>query len=382
MIPHFNPAILEDPDLQALLSHIPEAYFVGGMVRNFCLKKPIQDIDLTSALSPEAIQTRFKDTPIKTLPTGIEHGTITLVYKNLMIEHTTFRQDIETDGRHAKVSFTKDITQDAQRRDFTINALYADQQGRIIDPTGQGFKDLKTESVCFIGNAEERITEDALRILRFFRFSLYYAHGKFDEDGLIACKTLSARLKQLSQERITEEMFKILNHPDYIKVIRTMASIGILSFLIQNPDILHIEPSTLLEACPQKHLIRLAGLNKAFDVIDLAFPLFRFSKKEAQFLHFLISPPIIPSTDYALHTYGRDKTFGLMLLGKLAMDKEKIKYWTIKKFPLTGDDLLNIGFSSNKILGKVLKETEAWWIEKHFTPSKADCLTHIKSHFL
>lgn len=186
-----------------------KARLVGGCVRDYVLRKDISDIDIATDLTPEKIQEIFLKEKIKVIPTGIDHGTLTIIYDSEIFEITTLRQDIETDGRHAKVKFTDNFEIDASRRDFTINALSYDiHEQKLYDYFG-GIDDLENKIVKFIGNPEERIQEDYLRILRFFRFSIYYSDD-FNEDALKACRDLSRGLKNISKERVNIELIKIL----------------------------------------------------------------------------------------------------------------------------------------------------------------------------
>src|SRR6185369_11559008 len=164
--------------------------FVGGTVRDELLGIPHADVDLATRLEPQAVMRRLQTTKIKAVPTGIDHGTITAVSRGHIVEITTLRRDVSTDGRRATVAFTEDWAEDAQRRDFRLNALYADATGAIHDPTGGGLDDARAGRVIFIGDAQTRIKEDYLRILRFFRFNAWYAKGPLDPHGLHACAQL------------------------------------------------------------------------------------------------------------------------------------------------------------------------------------------------
>ena len=216
--------------MQTLAKAGHQAYFVGGCVRNSLLGLPATDIDISTNAHPETILKLGEVSGFKSIPTGIEHGTITWVAAGASFEITTFRQDIETSGRRAVVAFTDRIEDDAMRRDFTMNAIYADASGAIVDPLN-GLEDLKSRRLKFIGNAEDRIKEDYLRILRFFRFFAYYADQTlgFDADGLAACAANSEGLELLSKERITQEIVKLFSAEQPQQAIATMAQTGILA---------------------------------------------------------------------------------------------------------------------------------------------------------
>ena len=185
------------------------ARFVGGVVRNTLMGEPVSDIDIAIAETPERAQALLEAKGIKVVPTGIEHGTITAVMPSRHYEITTLRVDVKTDGRRAEVAFTEDWVEDARRRDFTINALYADADGTVHDPLGTGLEDIKLRRVRFIGDANARIAEDYLRVLRFFRFHAWYGTGEPDTEGLKACANAREGLRQLSGERVHDELLKI-----------------------------------------------------------------------------------------------------------------------------------------------------------------------------
>lgn len=203
--------------------------YVGGCVRNVVLGLPIHDIDMATTHPPQEVMDILASHRIRTIPTGLKHGTVSVPFGQYMIEITTLRRDMTTDGRHAIVEFSSDWAADAARRDFTMNALYMDQDGQIFDPLGCGITDLKNHSVRFIGDASARIAEDYLRILRFFRFSLYYGDGFLEPQGLKACTQARAGLRTLSRERITQELTKIIIHDECVKMLEEMQGARILS---------------------------------------------------------------------------------------------------------------------------------------------------------
>ena len=213
------------------------ALFVGGCVRNAVLGAPVADIDLATDALPETVSDLAEQAGFRVVPTGIAHGTVTVIAHGLPHEVTTFRRDVETDGRHAVVAFSTDVATDASRRDFTMNALYADRHGEVIDPLG-GLPDLFARRVRFVGDAESRIREDTLRILRFFRFHAWYGdpEGGIDAEGLAACASLIGGLETLSRERIGAEMVKLLSAPDPAPAIAIMAQAGVLAAILPGSD--------------------------------------------------------------------------------------------------------------------------------------------------
>ncbi|MEM1343967.1 MAG: CCA tRNA nucleotidyltransferase [Pseudomonadota bacterium] len=231
------PAWLEAPATRAVLKALgAEAFFVGGCVRNALLGRPSDDVDLATPLVPETVIGRLEAAGLKAVPTGLDHGTVTAVSGGIGFEITTYRADVATDGRRAVVRFTEDRALDASRRDFTMNALYADAVGRVIDPLG-GLPDLRAGRVRFIGDSTTRIAEDALRILRFFRFTAWYGRAGLDAEGLAASQASAAKIERLSRERIGAECAKLFAAPDPSPAVAAMAAAGVLSHTLPGADI-------------------------------------------------------------------------------------------------------------------------------------------------
>lgn len=244
---------IEDIRTQSLLKVLAQAgcqaLFVGGCVRNALMGLAVTDVDIATDALPETVTTLAESAGFRVVPTGLVHGTVTVVVGGLAHEVTTFRQDIATDGRHAIVEFTKLITQDAARRDFTINALYADASGQVVDPLG-GLNDVLIRQVRFVGDAQARIREDYLRILRFFRFYAIYGDQNLgiDAGGLAACAGNVEGLDGLSAERIGAEMRKLLAAADPTPAVASMAQTGILGRLLPGADPMALGPLVHLEA--------------------------------------------------------------------------------------------------------------------------------------
>ena len=230
---------LKDADLQRLLSALnaggEEARIAGGAVRNALLGEAVADVDIATTTPPEETIRRAEAAGFKTIPTGIDHGTITVIAGRRPFEVTTLRADVETDGRRAKVIFGRDWKADAERRDFTINALYAEADGTVVDLVG-GLADLESRMLRFIGDAEARIREDYLRILRFFRFFAWYGSGRPDAEGLKACARLKDGLDQLSAERVWSELKKLLAAPDPSRALLWMRQTGVLSQVLPESE--------------------------------------------------------------------------------------------------------------------------------------------------
>ncbi|NJM82736.1 MAG: CCA tRNA nucleotidyltransferase, partial [Tabrizicola sp.] len=244
---------ISHPGTQALCAALEEAgfraLFVGGCVRNAIIGAMVSDIDLATDARPEEVTRIAEAAGFKVIPTGIDHGTVTIIARSVPHEVTTFRQDVETDGRRATVAFATDIAEDAGRRDFTMNALYADRQGLVIDPLS-GLPDLLARRVRFVGDPERRIREDYLRILRFFRFHAQYGDPEagLDADGLAASASLADGIGGLSRERIGHEMRKLLAAPDPAPALAAMERSGILARILPGADGRAIAPLVDLEA--------------------------------------------------------------------------------------------------------------------------------------
>ncbi len=232
---------LTHPGTQALCAVLEragyKALFVGGCVRNALLGAPVSDVDISTDATPKTVTNLAENADFKVVPTGIDHGTVTVIAQGRPHEVTTFRRDVETDGRRAVVAFSTDVAEDAKRRDFTMNALYADVRGDVIDPLG-GLSDLIARRLRFVGDAETRIREDYLRILRFFRFHAWYADpdAGIDAEGMAACAALSAGIETLSAERVGAEMKKLLLAPYPAPAVASMAQAGILAVVLPGAD--------------------------------------------------------------------------------------------------------------------------------------------------
>jgi len=260
------------------------ALFVGGCVRNALLGVPVSDIDIATDAAPETVMQIATGAGFRVVPTGIDHGTVTVIAGGIAHEITTFRRDVETDGRRAVVAFSPRIEDDAARRDFTMNALYADARGVVFDPLG-GLPDLVARHLRFVGDPDQRIREDYLRILRFFRFHAIYGDpaGGIDAEGLAACAALADGIAGLSAERIGAEMRKLLAAPDPAPAVAAMAQAGVLARVLPGGDARALAPLVHLEAGrPPRWLRRLAVLGGA-DVADL----WRLSRHEARDLQHL-----------------------------------------------------------------------------------------------
>jgi poly(A) polymerase len=383
-------AWLKEPRLQEVMRVIRlaggEVRVAGGAVRNSLLGEPISDVDLATTMLPQDVMRVCKAAGFGVHPTGIEHGTVTVVNKGQPFEVTTLRLDVETDGRRAVVKFTDDWQADAQRRDFTINAMYCDENGKIYDFT-EGYADILRKRVKFVGAASERIKEDYLRILRFFRFQARYGKATPDKLSLAACVKLKSGLKSISAERIQQEMFKLLVAPRAVATLKVMASFGILKVIIP-----HTEDWRVLSRLPEDAMLRLFVLAKNPD--DLKMRL-RLSNDEAARIHNLsVTPDLTPKfrdTEQMVLLYHigiitwRDVVHVAWAKSRAKSDDAKWQAlldlpqrWPIPKFPVTGKDLLAAGVQSGPVMGDVLQQLEDWWLASDFKPTREELLHRIE----
>ena len=260
---------LKRPETVAVMAALTgaghQAYFVGGCVRDALAGRPVKDIDIATDARPEAVMAAVEQLGMKAVPTGIDHGTVTLVSGDIPHEVTTFRRDVETDGRRAVVAYSDDIADDAARRDFTMNALYADADGVVADPLGSGVADLRAGRVRFVGDAEARIHEDYLRILRFFRFLARFGGNGPDPQALAAIGRTLDGLSALSAERVRHEMLRLLGADDPGPAVAAMAAAGVLSRVLPGADatwlpvLVHLEAEAGVAPDPIRRLAVLGG---------------------------------------------------------------------------------------------------------------------------
>ena len=374
-----------------------EFRFVGGAVRDALLDRPVADVDLATPALPEAVIAGLDAAGLKSIPTGVAHGTVTALVDGHHFEITTLRRDVETDGRHATVAFSRDWREDAARRDFTMNALYADRDGRVSDFFG-GIEDAYAGRVRFIGDPETRIAEDALRILRFFRFHARYGRGKPDPEGLAACGRLAAKMDRLSGERVRDELLKLLAAPDPAWAWRAMAEAGVAAYVLADAKVDDLERMVRLEALfalQSDSLRRLAGLAGRHDAEGVAAlkKRLKLSNRDAERL--LFSSGAGPRTVLIAHgafgralyagepTWVRDAALlehvrsGSPDLSKLGEFLRFLESWHEPRFPLTGADLRRRGVPEGEAVGRLLREIELWWATSDFTPDRQACLAEL-----
>jgi poly(A) polymerase len=360
-------AVLEGAGFRAL--------FVGGCVRNDLLGVPVADIDLATDATPEIVSDIAETAGFKVVPTGIEHGTVTVVAEGRPHEVTTFRRDVETDGRRAVVAFSTRIEEDAQRRDFTMNALYTDRTGRVIDPL-HGLPDLQARRVRFVGDAETRIREDYLRILRFFRFHAAYGdpEGGLDPEGLAACAAFSAGLETISRERITAELRKLLAARDPAPSVAAMARSGVLARILPGADPRALAPLVHLDQGESaRWLRRLAVLGGETGHL-------RLSKSEARDLAALRATVGTTDTPAALgwrlgEALGTDAILARAAVLEMPLTDDwqrQVRRGAKARFPVSANDLMP-GLQG-EALGARLKSLEARWLAADLTLTREELL--------
>ena len=379
--------------MQVLNTDGGEARFVGGCVRDTLVNRKVVDIDIATTLKPDDVIERLKKNKIKFAPTGLDHGTVTAIVEGHPFEVTTLRKDIETFGRHAEVEFTDSWLEDAERRDFTINAMSANIEGDVFDPFN-GIEDLRLGHVRFVGDAKTRIEEDVLRILRFFRFHAHFGKGEADAVALKACKDTSGEIKNLSIERITHEVFKILSSDNSADVWQLMLDNNIVeSFLPEAKNTKALSKLIKLEYEHQSEpfvLRRFAALLDvtAEKVLAIGKHL-RFSKEQTRNLVKMVKhlEEISLEMDEVnikkqVYLLGNDMVRNLLLLKASKVEElggfkklyEVATSFRAPRFPLVGNDILVLGVKPGPEVGQVLSEVEEWWLEKDFVPNREECL--------
>jgi len=376
------------------------AMFVGGCVRKYLSHEEIDDIDIATSLTTDQIKAKFKDTKFKVIDSGVKHGTVTLVSGKIKVELTTLRKDIKTDGRHAEIEYTDNWQEDSSRRDFTINSIYLDINGKIFDPLS-GIKDLKNHTVKFIGDPQKRIEEDYLRIIRFIRFSLEYK-SETEKTTVEAIKLNLNGIKKISKERILMELFKILRTKNFIKINNNNPLKEI--FLLIFPELKYLERLYKLNEISKQPIfnekILLAILlidgannheyfshkynisneleetlnllaknflnlneNKNFFQKDLKKNIFHFGKSHLESLNII--------------NFLNSKKFNLKDYLKTS---DIIKQTSLPKFPFDGNYLKDKGIEEGAKMGKVLKLLKNEWLSNDFRISDQKISQIINNH--
>ncbi|SDR34034.1 CCA tRNA nucleotidyltransferase [Pseudovibrio sp. Tun.PSC04-5.I4] len=368
---------------------------VGGTVRNSLLGEVVDDVDIACTALPDVVLARAKAAGVKAVPTGVDHGTVTLVIDHLPIEVTSLREDIETHGRHATVKFGRDWTKDAQRRDFTMNAIYVDRHGKLFDPLG-GMQDCLQRHLRFIGDPHHRIREDYLRILRFFRFFATYGQGEIDADGFAACVELKDGLSDLSKERITKEILRTLTAPRVLDSLRLMEQGGILALILgDGADSLRIERLLSLKATTGVNagaVLRLCGLAGAEAKAHL-----RLSNAQKKQINICLEIcKRLQSSGHGnvelkalLVGYGADVVIEGLLTAWMygVLEDEAVlvgligfaRSWEIPEFPLTGKLMIASGIPAGPHMGKAMLLARKLWADADYQPSAEVLLEQLKA---
>jgi tRNA nucleotidyltransferase/poly(A) polymerase len=383
------------PRLLALLDGDgEEARVIGGAVRNALLGAPVHEIDVATTVTPDDVMRRVVAAGFKAVPTGLKHGTVTVVIDSAPFEVTTLRYDVETYGRHAKVAFGRDWKADAERRDFTVNALSVTRDGTIYDYVG-GLADIARRKVRFIGSPAKRIEEDYLRILRFFRFHAAYGEGALDADGLHACIEASRGLEQLSRERVRVELLKLLVAPRATPVLQAMTDAGLLGPLLTAvPNVAYFsamaarEAVLALPADPMRRLAALAVLVE--EDAERLWQKLRLANAEHAALATMaagwrrVSPALGGNAQRALLyrlgavDFTNRALLGWTRSGASANDESwralaaLPRRWAPPVFPIRAADLMARGVGQGPRLGAALAAAEKAWIAAGFPSAKAD----------
>ncbi len=389
--------------LDALEAAGATARFVGGCVRDAVLGRAIRDVDIATDAVPDAIMAALRKRRIKVVPTGISHGTVTAIVGGTPFEITTLRHDVETDGRHATVAFTDDWDADASRRDFTFNALSLERDGTLHDPFG-GLADLHAGRVRFVGDPRQRLTEDILRLLRFFRFHAYYGKGAPDPDGLAACRAMASELARLSAERVLAELSKLFLAPDPVPAVRALVEVGAARVVLREPlDVDRFGRMVTCEAAAAgkypalvtpNAMRRLAALlpMDAADAAALARNLKASNADRERLVAVVQADPEIAADMDALavrrvlYRIGVERFVDQVLFmasmpaecgDRLDLIGPAVR-WRRPRFPVTGEDVQALGVAAGPAVGRLLSAVETWWVEADFASGRAACLDELK----
>lgn len=402
-----NRAFLKDASALAVLDCLDAARpgatrFVGGVVRDSIRGIASADIDLATQLLPDTVLAALQEAGIRAIPTGIEHGTITAVVHARPVEITTLRKDVATDGRRAVVAFTEDWTDDAARRDFTMNSLYCDRDGTVHEPAGSGIADAMAGRVVFVGVPDQRIREDFLRILRFFRFNAWHGHGALDGPGLAACASLAEGMNALSAERVWKEIKRLLAAPDPREALRAMAATGVLGVILPEADgqsrldsLCEIESTLFLEADPMQRL--MAMLPRSAGAVSALSKRLRLSNDEADRLTAWAED----ATTLNSWLSAREVRAALYRMGHaLWLDRVRLAWaddpeprrqnqWRTllalangfvpPRFPINGLQVVEAGARPGPAVGAVLAEVERWWVDNDFIDDELSLAERLKA---
>ena len=358
--------------------------FVGGCVRNWLIGRPIDDIDVAVDRPPETVMRALEAAEIKVVPTGLSHGTVTAVIAGRPFEITTLRRDVETDGRHAVVAFTDDWRADAARRDFTFNALYADPDGTIYDYF-DGRADLLTGRVRFIGDPDQRIAEDRLRVLRFFRFHAWFGRAPLDPAGFDACRRNATGVRSLSAERVTKELLRLLAAPAPVDSLEAMVEVGALDHWLPEYGGTARLRSLIAREESADALRRLAAVLSPTANATVIGKRLRLSTQDTLRLQVMLEPLAEEAGNLRVLLYRLGPTLfvdRLLLEGDALGDWRQglalVRTWTPPSLPVGGADALEMGLKPGPEVGRLLEAVERWWIDGDFQADRAACLAKLQ----
>jgi poly(A) polymerase len=362
--------------LKALGSAEGLTRYVGGAVRDDLLGEPVSDIDFATRLHPDEVVERLEKAHIKAVPTGIEHGTITAVADGQPAEVTTLRADVSTDGRRSTVAFTDDWMADASRRDFTINALYADpESGEVHDYFG-GLDDLKERRIRFIGDPLTRIAEDHLRILRFFRFHARFAKGPPDAAAIKACTERANDLMALSRERIADELLKLLALPDPAATVALMISQGIFTPVLPEIDnagrlqaLIGAESAGKFDPDAIRRLAALLPRN--VDAAEKIAARLKLSNRARKRIALAADGDLSVNPRALAYWVGSESASDRLLLAGRAHEAAAIRDWPVPRLPITGGELIRRGITQGPLVAKTLQAIEREWVAEGFPTGNA-----------
>ncbi len=389
-----NPDWLAWPQTQKLIKafagEADKFRFVGGAVRDSLLGIVVNDVDLATTFTPQAVLELLQKANIRAIPTGIKHGTVTAVIDGKHFEITTLRRDVACDGRHAEVEFTDNWQEDSSRRDFTMNALYLSVSGELFDYF-TGVDDVRAGRVCFIGDARQRIVEDYLRILRFFRFFAYYGKVAPDKIALAACTQFASEIKSLSGERIQHEMLKLLAAPAPFVALELMQNTGVLEQVCGFKICVDKSIDNLKNSELRLALLPLSAEIKPVDALKLLASRWQLSNELKNSLLLFVTRvnDILPNLSIArqkhlIRTLGAE-IFSLLVELKTVLKPEEnyidmldlAKNWQPPVIPINGNDLIEVGIKEGKKLGEQLQLLEKLWEESDYKLTKEELLKYI-----
>ncbi|HEY5300952.1 MAG TPA: CCA tRNA nucleotidyltransferase [Acetobacteraceae bacterium] len=376
------PSFLAEPGLAAVMAALPNARVVGGAVRDTLAGLAVADIDLATPDLPEQVVAALNRAGLRTIPTGLAHGTVTALADGRAYEVTTLRRDVATDGRHAVVAFTADWREDAARRDFTLNALSMTRDGTVFDYFG-GVEDLRAGRVRFVGDPAQRIAEDYLRILRFFRFNARYGRPPPDPAALAAIRTGVSGLARLSPERVWSELRRILGGPDPRETVTLMASLGVLAAVLPEGA----DPARLARPMPDDPVLRLAALSTG--PAEAVADRLRLSNAErARLAALRAGPTPRPEDDDASLRRLLADTPADVLIDRVWLAGGGLPEWAALRvrltgmerpvFPLAGRDVLALGVAPGPRVGTLLDAVRRWWLEGGCTADADACAERLR----